>query len=112
MHNYVLQTHVLAETHSGVNIGHVLRAACEEWGLGDKAPALVTDNASNMKRAGEEAGMSPHIMCFAHTLNLSTQDGLKIAATDRLLARVRRIVSFFPSQRSCHRSVQGKTKTA
>ncbi|XP_053183665.1 E3 SUMO-protein ligase ZBED1-like [Scomber japonicus] len=95
MHNYVLQTRVLAETHSGVNLGHVLRAACEEWGLSDKAPALITDNASNMKRAGEEAGMSPHIMCFAHTLNLSTQDGLKIAATDRLLGRVRRIVSFF-----------------
>ncbi|XP_035994609.1 zinc finger BED domain-containing protein 1-like [Fundulus heteroclitus] len=95
MHNNVLQTRVLADTHSGANIGHVLRAACEEWGLSDKAPALVTDNASNMKRAGQEAGMSPHIMCFAHTLNLSTQDGLKITATDRLLGRVRRIVSFF-----------------
>uniref|UniRef100_A0A3Q2CX90 BED-type domain-containing protein n=1 Tax=Cyprinodon variegatus TaxID=28743 RepID=A0A3Q2CX90_CYPVA len=58
MQNYVLQTRVLAETHSGVSIGHVLRAACEEWGLSNKAPALLT-------------------------------------ATDRLLGRVRRIVSFF-----------------
>ncbi|XP_060790687.1 E3 SUMO-protein ligase ZBED1-like [Neoarius graeffei] len=95
MHNNVLQTRVLEETHSGVNIGQVLRAACEEWGLTTKAPALVTDNASNMKRAGEEAGMAPHIICFVHTLNLSTQDGLKIPATDRLLGRVRRIVGFF-----------------
>lgn len=95
MKNYVLQTRVLNDAHTGVNLGTVLTEACEEWNIGDKKPALVTDNASNMIVAGVEANMSPHIKCFGHTINLATQKGLKCAGAARLLGRVRRVVSFF-----------------
>ncbi|KAL6479271.1 hypothetical protein MHYP_G00127040 [Metynnis hypsauchen] len=95
MKNYVLQTRILNDTHTGVHIGTVLREACEEWNIQDKKPALVTDNASNMSIAGKEASLSPHIKCFAHTINLTTQKGLKCAGAVRLLGRVRRIVAFF-----------------
>ncbi|XP_039520337.1 E3 SUMO-protein ligase ZBED1-like [Pimephales promelas] len=103
MKNYVLQTRVLNDSHTGVNLGKVLREACEEWNILDKNPALVTDNASNMAIAGAEANLSPHIKCFAHTINLATQKGLKCAGATCLLGRVRRIVSFF------HRSTIGTT---
>ncbi|KAK0144032.1 putative RNA-binding protein 46 [Merluccius polli] len=88
MKNYVLQTRVLNEAHTGKNIGSVHRV-----GDKDKNPALVTDNASNMTVAGVEANLSPH--CFGHTINLATQRGLKCTAAARLLGRVRHIVAFF-----------------
>lgn len=42
--NYVLQTRVMEETHSGHNIAEVLRGACEEWGISDKTPALILES--------------------------------------------------------------------
>uniref|UniRef100_A0A8B9HG88 BED-type domain-containing protein n=1 Tax=Astyanax mexicanus TaxID=7994 RepID=A0A8B9HG88_ASTMX len=94
MKDYVLQTRILNDTHTGVNIGTVLKEACEEWNIQEKKTALVTDNASNMSIAGKEASLSPHIKCFEHTINLTTQKGLKCAGAVRLLGRVRRIVAF------------------
>lgn len=97
MQSYVLQTRQLSESHTGVNIAEVLKSAVKEWGL-DKIGtriAVVTDNASNMRVAVKEAELSPHIRCFAHTLNLASQAGLKVNAVSRLLGRVRRVASFF-----------------
>lgn len=48
-----------------------------------------------MRVAVKEAELSPHIRCFAHTLNLASQAGLKVNAVSRLLGRVRRVASFF-----------------
>ena len=42
-----------------------------------------------------EAGLAPHIKCFAHTLNLATQAGLSVPRVVCLLGRIRRIVNFF-----------------
>ncbi len=42
-----------------------------------------------------EAGLSPHIKCFAHTLNLVSQAGLNVSRVSRLLGRVRKVVAFF-----------------
>ena len=95
MKNFVLQTRVLNDSHTGANLAAVLREACEEWNIRDRNPALVTDNASNMTVAGAEAKMTPHIKCFGHTINLATQRGLKCVGATRLLGRVRRIVTFF-----------------
>ncbi|XP_067648865.1 E3 SUMO-protein ligase ZBED1-like [Haliotis asinina] len=92
--SYVLQTRVIQERHTGVNIGKVLKDAVLEWGTGDKQPALVTDNAANMGVAAEVADMSPHIYCFAHTFNLATQRGMKLSKVSSLLSRVRKVVRF------------------
>lgn len=58
-------------------------------------PAMTTDNAINMVNACRDAEIYIHIGCFAHTLNLCTQRGLKVNQMDRLCGRVRHVVSFF-----------------
>lgn len=58
-------------------------------------PALTTDNAKNIMNAGELAGMKPHIGCVAHTINLATQKGLQVPQMEKLLSRIRRVVTYF-----------------
>ncbi len=97
MKSFMLQTRPLFESHTGTNIAEVLKAAIQEWEL-EKAPhstAVVTDNARNMEVAVREAGLSPHIKCFAHTLNLASQADLNVSRVSRLLGRVRKVVAFF-----------------
>lgn len=48
-----------------------------------------------MKRAGKILECELHLGCFAHTLNLAAQKGLKVKGVTNILARVRRIVGFF-----------------
>ena len=98
--SHVLQTRVFNESHTGKNIGALLKEACVEWNIADKDPALVTDNARNMIVAGREAGLSPHIGCFAHTINLASQKAFDVEAADQLLSKVRNMVGFL------HRNVR------
>lgn len=95
MRNPVLQTLPMYESHTGVNIGTVLKEAMATWGIKGANVPVVSDNASNMVIAVKESGLGPHIRCFAHTLNLGTQRGLKTDKVARLLGKVRRVVSFF-----------------
>ncbi|XP_050950428.1 E3 SUMO-protein ligase ZBED1 [Labeo rohita] len=98
---FVLQTRVLFESHTGHNIGEVLKSAVSEWELdmiynnNHQGIAVFTDNARNMGVAVKEAGLSPHVKCFAHTLNFASQAGLKVNRVSRLLGRVRRVAAFF-----------------
>ncbi len=95
MQSFVLQTRILNEAHTGKNIGELLCDAYSEWTIADKGPALVTDNACNMIAAGKAAGFTPHITCFANTLNLVSQKAMKVNNAEGLLGKVRQIVSFF-----------------
>ncbi|XP_071088919.1 E3 SUMO-protein ligase ZBED1-like [Haliotis cracherodii] len=89
-------TRALPESLTGQNIAAVLVDAIEEWKLATVTmPSLVTDNAANMFVAAREAHFDHHITCFAHTLNLACSKALKIASVSKLLARMRRMVSFF-----------------
>uniref|UniRef100_A0A1A7WWP6 BED-type domain-containing protein n=1 Tax=Iconisemion striatum TaxID=60296 RepID=A0A1A7WWP6_9TELE len=85
--SFVLQTRELSESHTGVNIAHVLRNALSEWELTKPHTtiACVTDNASNMDIAVRESGLHPHI----------NKRGLAVSRVARLLGRVRRITTFF-----------------
>lgn len=77
-----------------MNIANVLSEALSEWNLPPNPP-VVSDNASNMTVAAEELGASLHIGCLAHTLNLACGKALKITSVSHLLARMRRVVSYF-----------------
>ena len=112
MTNYVLQTRVLGEVHTGHNLAVGLKKAMSFWNLSRNGinPTLTTDNASNVCNAVKEAGASAHIRCFAHTLNLSTRKGLDLPQMDRLLGRVNRIVSFFHRSDTANTQLKAKQK--
>ncbi|XP_056308106.1 zinc finger BED domain-containing protein 4-like [Danio aesculapii] len=103
---YVLQTRDMPESHTGNNLAEHLRKAIAEWGIAEKDPVIVTDNASNMTIAAEEA----EFKCYAHTLNLAAQRALKITAVTRLLGRVRRIVSFFRRSTTANHMLKEKQR--
>lgn len=42
-----------------------------------------------------EAGLGLQISCFAHVINLASQRGISVNQMDRLLGRIRKLVSFF-----------------
>ncbi|WAQ94089.1 ZBED1-like protein [Mya arenaria] len=88
LQNFVLQTRMMPEIHTGVNIAKVIREAITEWGIPIAHPPLVSDNAANMIVAGRELSSKLHIGCFAHMLNLAA---LKINAVSRILGRVRKL---------------------
>lgn len=68
-----------------------------EWKLDRQNSTIpvTTDNAKNIVNASNAAGLSPHIGCLAHTVNLASQKGLGVNQISRLLGRVRRVVTFF-----------------
>lgn len=95
LQNYVLQTRVFNEAHTGNNLAVLLQNVCREWNINIKDTALVTDNAKNMMLAGVGAEMDPHVRCIAHKLDLASQKSLKLDRVSELLAKVRKVVTFF-----------------
>lgn len=95
MQNHVLQTREFNEAHTGQNLALRLRNVCHEWKIEEKNPALVTDNARNMILAGAGAEMEPYVQCIAHTLNLSSQNALRVEIVSALLVKIRMQVTFF-----------------
>ncbi|XP_059902138.1 E3 SUMO-protein ligase ZBED1-like [Gadus macrocephalus] len=97
MRSPVLQTRPLYENHTGSHLAQVLTQAVEEWKI--KRPTtnipVTTDNAKNLINAVNEAGLGPQIGCFAHVVNLASQKGISVNRMDRLLGRIRKVVSHF-----------------
>ena len=67
----------------------------DEWSIPRSPLFMVSDNASNMTKAGELLDCELHLGCYAHTLNLAVQKCLAVPTLSRVLARVRKIVAFF-----------------
>ncbi|KAJ8926632.1 hypothetical protein NQ314_020996 [Rhamnusium bicolor] len=80
------------ERHSGENIVNKLRDVLTKWEIGNKITAVVSDNASNVKSAVRIGGWR-HWGCFAHSLNLVTQSGLKEIQV--VVNKIKVIVRFF-----------------
>ncbi|XP_040188247.1 E3 SUMO-protein ligase ZBED1-like [Rana temporaria] len=97
MRSPVLQTRPLYESHTSAHLAQVLTEAVDEWKL--KRPStnipVTTDNAKNQVNAVIEAGLGPQIGCFAHVVNLASQKGISVSRMDRLLGRIRKVVSYF-----------------
>ena len=85
-----MATRIMTERHTGVNIGTTINQICEEFSVGRKL-AIITDNASNMSIAAAECD-ALHVTCFAHTLQLAIEDGVKIEQISKTLSVSRKLV--------------------
>ena len=55
---------------------------------------ITTDNASNITKAVNDSEFEL-MRCFAHTINLAVQNGLKVPGIVKHIARVRKVVKHF-----------------
>jgi len=88
----VLQCVKYSERHTSENLATDLKRCISEWGLEGKIQAVVTDNAANVTGAVRIAGLT-HLFCFAHTLNLIVQNGIRVIKP--LHDKVKAIVEYF-----------------
>jgi len=100
----VLATRVLKDRHTGEKISEAIKEITREFGI-PRITAICTDNAANMKTCCQH-GEFTRIPCFAHTLQLGINDGLKMGhqqgsgrhqtgVIQRALAKARRLITFF-----------------
>ena len=93
----VLETLHTPESHTAEQVGDALYDTARRWNTirEHSINAVVTDNAPNMVGGVAESGLDPHLGCFAHHLNLAAQKSLESTGLSKVLARVRRIVTYF-----------------
>ena len=113
LHNRVLQTRPLHESHTGINIAGVLTSAVEEWRLQrpHRLQPVCSDSAANMAVAVEHANMSPHIKCFAHAINIAAQNVLKIngsSAVDGAFEASGMVVAYFHKSSTANHQLEEK----
>ncbi|KRT78170.1 hypothetical protein AMK59_7458 [Oryctes borbonicus] len=78
--------------HAAFHLCSDLRRIASEWGLSDKVYAITTVNAANMVESVKLTGWT-HIPCFAHTVNVIVQNGLK--EVEIICSKVKNIVQYF-----------------
>ena len=89
----VLATRHVRNRHTGENIAQEIRNLIKEFKI-DLCTGLVTENAANMSVAADKLGLR-HVGCFAHTLQLAIEDGLKVPQIAKTLTVSRQLVSHF-----------------
>lgn len=83
----------LKESHASANLAAELHKIFTEWNLDDKIMLAISDNAANIQKAIKDILKWKNFSCYAHTMNLIVQDGLK--HVQPILAKVRNLVAHF-----------------
>lgn len=97
------------ERHTGDNISKKLITTMRNWNISHKVIAVVSDNAANVTSAIQKIGYR-QVACFAHTLDLAVQNGLKHISP--ITQKVKSIVDYFKqSQVICYSKSDESTKT-
>ena len=84
-----LQCHI---RHTADNLATEVKRVSEKWKM--KETRVISDGAANIQAALNKVDV-PHYPCFAHTLNLSVNKGLRMPEIDRLTGKVRQLVAVF-----------------
>ena len=90
----MLECRHVVERHFAANVAEVFENFAADWDITSKVKAVITDNGRNMTSAVALTGF-PHIPCMAHSLQLSILHGFKVADTDVLFAKCRKVVGHF-----------------
>lgn len=88
---------VFDERHTILNLSTYLKNTIQEWNIEHKITAIVSDNAPNIVGAIKKCNYR-HVPCFAHSINLVVQSGLKVIF--EVQKKVKSIVELF--KRSSH----------
>jgi len=93
--------------HTSENIVDCLNLIIGKWNLDGKIFTITTDNGSNMVKAGKllkDFNNITRLPCAAHTLQLVVGKGLIPA--ERLVARAKRLISFFTTPKQTERLIE------
>lgn len=90
------------------NVGQVLKEAALEWNC--QPIFLTTDNASTMPIAAKVAGISLHIGCLAHTINLASGRALVVPLIINVMAKMRPVVGLFHRRTTAASLLKNKQK--
>lgn len=100
-HNCCLMVRNVIGSHTALNLSEQLIAALNDWSLplpsDQHSIFLITDNGRNMVNAAKMANFKWK-GCFAHTLQLVVEDGLKdakVSGLKTILSKCRSIVGHF-----------------
>lgn len=91
----ILGTREMTVSHTAQNLAEDFQEVLAEYHLSASGVTITTDNAANITSAMKLVGGAANIRCMAHTLNLATQKALKVSIIDRIIGKVRRVVTFF-----------------
>lgn len=92
--SYVLTTCDVPTSHTSENLAEIMSNLLTEWKILGKISAIVTDNGPNMVKMCDLLGIR-HMPCFAHTLNLTLDDSLKLSQVEDITKKCKVIVTFF-----------------
>jgi len=82
----------IIERHTSVNLSNEIKAIITKWKLDGKVVLVVLENASTIKNAINNLQIR-HLGCFAHTINLVVEEGLKCESD--LINKVKTVVTHF-----------------
>jgi len=95
--SFCLDCTEFSERHTGDNLNEKLMKIVRNWNITHKVTAIVSDNAANVTNAIQKTRYR-QVSCFAHTLNLAVQNGLKDISS--VIQKLKSIVGY--SKRSHH----------
>ena len=103
----VLQTKLIEESHTAINLADFLQTCFHEWGTRDRFIIGMTDNAKNITNAWQNMDRLS-IPCFAHTLNLAVNKVLKVGQVANVMAHARKLVAQFHYSTTLAASLKAK----
>ncbi|KAK3108196.1 hypothetical protein FSP39_002934 [Pinctada imbricata] len=92
----VLETKKITGSHTGEAIAESIKETVTKWSLDSlpSPPIAVTDNAANEMKAFEILKWE-RFGCYGHRLNLAVKKGLEIKELSKILAKGRKLVTYF-----------------